>query len=98
MLCAGSTLLLIPIVRPTTSQLATPLEVTLFSYWSIKSWFLTEGKLVVLITASFWGFPTASTTGTKIIWRRIWITIKHRLKDVMYDDRTKKSEVQERRK
>ena len=59
-LCAGSTLLLTPVVRPATSQLATPSEVTPFSYWSIKPWFLTEGKLAaVLITPSSWGSPTA---------------------------------------
>ena len=54
-LCAGSTLLLTPVVRPTTSQLATPSEATPFSYWSIKPWFLTEGKLAaVLIIPSSW--------------------------------------------
>ena len=58
-LCAGSTLLLTPVVRPAKSQPATPSEVTRFSYWSIKPWFLTEGKLVaVLIIPSYWGFPT----------------------------------------
>ena len=44
-LCAGSTLLPTPVVHPANSQLATPSEATLFSYWSIKPWFLTEGKL-----------------------------------------------------
>jgi hypothetical protein len=30
-----------------------------FSYWLIKPWFFTEGKLtVVLIIPSSWGFPT----------------------------------------
>jgi hypothetical protein len=30
-----------------------------FSYWSIKPWFHTEGKLAaVLIIPSSWGFPT----------------------------------------
>jgi hypothetical protein len=30
-----------------------------FSYWSIKLWFHTDGKLAaVLITPSSWGFPT----------------------------------------
>jgi hypothetical protein len=30
-----------------------------FSYWSIKLWFHTEGKLtIVLIIPSSWGFPT----------------------------------------
>jgi hypothetical protein len=53
-LCAGSTLLLMSIVRPATSQPATPSEVTSFSYWSIKPWFCSEGKLVVvLIPPSF---------------------------------------------
>ena len=32
-LCAGSTLLLTPVVRPATSLLATPSEATPFSYW-----------------------------------------------------------------
>ena len=44
-LCAGSTLFLTPVVRPANSQTATPSEATPFSYWSIKPWFLTEGKL-----------------------------------------------------
>ena len=58
-LCVGSTLLLTSVVRPATSQLATPSEVTPFSYWSIKPWFLTEGKLAaVLIIPSSWGSPT----------------------------------------
>jgi hypothetical protein len=44
---------------PCQSQLATPLEVILFSYWSIKPWFLTERKrIVVLITPSSWDSPT----------------------------------------
>lgn len=67
MLCAGSTLLLTPVVRPVTSQPATPSEVTPFFYWSIKPWFRTEGKLdVVLITPSSWGSPTGClrTTST----------------------------------
>ena len=58
-LCAGSTLLLTPVVRPATSQLATPLEFTTFSYWLIKPWFLNDGKLAtVLIIPSSWGSPT----------------------------------------
>ena len=58
-LCASSTLLLTPVVRPAEIQLATPSEVTPFSYWSIKPWFLTEGKLAtVLIIPSSWGSPT----------------------------------------
>jgi hypothetical protein len=70
-------LLLTPVVRPATSQQATPLEVTLFSYWSIKPWFFTEEKLVVvLITPSSWSFPTASiTTLIKIVWRHHRSTI-----------------------
>src|SRR4051812_39738964 len=56
-LCAGSTLLLTPVVRrPSNSQPTTPSEATLFSYWSIKPWFLTERKVVVvLITPYSWG-------------------------------------------
>ena len=46
-LCAGSMLLLTPVVRPAKSQPATPSEVTCFSYWSIKPWFLTEGNLLL---------------------------------------------------
>jgi hypothetical protein len=58
-LCAGSTLLLTPVVRPANSQPTTPSEVTPFSYWSIKPWFLTEGKLAdVLSIPSSWGSPT----------------------------------------
>ena len=56
-----STLLLTPVVRPAKSRPATPSEVTCFSYWSIKPWFLTEGKLAaVLIIPCSWGFPTSS--------------------------------------
>ena len=61
-LCAGSTLLLTPVVRPANSQLATPLEATLFSYWSIKPWFHNEGKLsTVLIIPSSWGSQRTAT-------------------------------------
>jgi hypothetical protein len=36
-----------------------PSEVVSFSYWSIKLWFHTEGKLtIVLIIPSSWGFLT----------------------------------------
>jgi hypothetical protein len=57
-LCAGSTLLLTPVVQPAISQPATPSELTFFSYWLIKPWFLTEGKLAtVLIIPSSWGSP-----------------------------------------
>ena len=67
-LCAGSMLLLTPVVRPAKSQPATPSEVTRFSYWSIKPWFLTEGKLAAtLIIPSSWGFPTQAS---KLFWRR----------------------------
>ena len=62
-LCAGSTLLLTPVVRLATSQLATPSEATPFSYWSIKPWFLTEEKLaIVLITPSSWGSQRTAIT------------------------------------
>ena len=55
-LCPGSTLFLTPVVLPANSQTATPLEATPFSYWLIKPWFLTEGKLAaVLIIPSSWG-------------------------------------------
>src|SRR3954464_5799082 len=37
-------LLLTLVVRPATSRFATPSEATPFSYWSIKPWFITEGK------------------------------------------------------
>jgi hypothetical protein len=71
-LCAGSMLLLMPVVRLANSLLATPSEVTPFSYWSIKPWFLTERKLAdVLIIPSSWGSPTvcnlcSSSINTKI--------------------------------
>jgi hypothetical protein len=53
-------------------------NVLLASYWFDKPWFLTEGKLtVVLITPFSWGFPTASTTtATKIVWHRPRSTIR----------------------
>jgi hypothetical protein len=71
-LCAGSTLLLTLVVRPATSQLATPSEITHFSYWSIKPWFHTEGKLATVLI-----IPTASTTTlSKIVWRHHRSTIK----------------------
>jgi hypothetical protein len=77
-LCAGSTLLLTPVVRPATSEPATPSKITNFSYWSIKPWFHTEEKLVVvLITPSSLNFPTASTTtANKIVWRHHRGTIR----------------------
>ena len=56
LLCAGSTLLLTSVVRPTTSQPATPSEATPFSYWLIKPWCLTQEKLAaVLLIPSSWG-------------------------------------------
>src|SRR4051794_13335298 len=75
-----------PVVqRPTKSQPATPLEATPFSYWSIKPWFLTEGKLAsVLVIPSSWGFPTKRSTPhytlssspssahQDFFWRRCW--------------------------
>ena len=62
-LCAASTLFLTPVVRPANSQTATPSEVTPFSYWSIKPWFLTEGKLAaVLIIPSSWGSQRIAIT------------------------------------
>jgi hypothetical protein len=82
-LCAGCTLLLTLVVCPATSQLATLSEVTPFSYWSIKPWFITGGKLVVLITPSSWGFQTVSTTATKIVWCRTWSTISEHGIDYM---------------
>ena len=72
-LCAGSTLFLTPVVRPANSQTATPSEATLFSYWSIKPWFLTEGKLAaVLIIPSSWGSQRIAITraSSAIFWRR----------------------------
>jgi hypothetical protein len=36
-----------------------PSEVVSFSYWSIKVWFHTERKLIIVLTIpSSWGFPT----------------------------------------
>ena len=62
-LCAGSTLFLTPVVHPANSQTATPSEATPFSYWSIKPWFLTEGKLAaVLIIPSSWGSQRIAIT------------------------------------
>jgi hypothetical protein len=61
-LCAGFTLLLVPTSRHqlfSGASLQQPLEVISFSYYSIKLWFHTEGKLTaVLIIPSSWGFPT----------------------------------------
>ena len=62
-LCAGSMLFLTPVVRPANSQTATPSEATPFSYWSIKPWFLTKGKLAaVLIIPSSWGSQRITIT------------------------------------
>jgi hypothetical protein len=42
-----------------------------FSYWSIKPWFHTEGKLtIVLIIPSSWGFPTSPMRHQDFFWRR----------------------------
>ena len=46
-LCAGSTLLLTPVVRPAISPSATPSEATPFSYWSINLGFVIEGNLLL---------------------------------------------------
>ena len=72
MLCAGSTLLLTPVVRPATSQLATPSEATPFSYWSIKPWFFTKGKLAAMvIIPSSWGSQRITIGEHQaIFWRR----------------------------
>jgi hypothetical protein len=46
-----------------------------FSYWSIKPWFLTEGKLTfVLIIASSWGsqLVVKTTHQQALFWRRCW--------------------------
>ena len=68
-LCAGSTLFLTPVVRPANSQTATPSEATPFSYWSTKPWFLTEGKLaVVLIIPSSWGSQRIAITRASSIY------------------------------
>jgi hypothetical protein len=41
-----------------------------FSYWSIKLWFHTEGKLtVVLIIPSSWGFPTGPVRHHFLVWK-----------------------------
>jgi hypothetical protein len=62
-LCVGSTLLLTPVVRPAKVSQQQPLEVISFSYWWIKSWFLSEGKLDdVLIVPFSWVFPTVCFT------------------------------------
>jgi hypothetical protein len=38
-----------------------------FSYWSVKLWFHTEGKLTaVLIIPSSWGFPTGPVRHQKL--------------------------------
>jgi hypothetical protein len=75
-LCAGSTLLLAP--KPGTGLFSgtiakvsyqQPSEVICFSYWSIKPWFHTNGKLtVVLIIPSSWGFPTGPLRHQDFFW------------------------------
>jgi hypothetical protein len=48
---------MISIVRPAKVSHQQPSEVISFSYWSIKLWFHTKGKLAtVLIIPSSWGF------------------------------------------
>ena len=50
------------------SQTATPSEATPFSYWSIKPWFLTEGKLAtVLIIPSSWGSQRIAITRASVL-------------------------------
>src|SRR3954470_10399613 len=59
-------LLLTLVVCPATSRSATPSEATPFSYWSIKPWFLTEGKLAAVLFIPFLlGFPTVQPTSTQ---------------------------------
>jgi hypothetical protein len=64
-LCAGSTLLSAgadsaPCQKSASFNLQ---EFASFSYWSIKPWFLTEGKLVAsLIKPYTWGNPTPLPT------------------------------------
>jgi hypothetical protein len=44
-----------------------------FSFWSIKPWFYTEGKLTdVLIIPFSWGFPTGPVRHQDIFWCRCW--------------------------
>jgi hypothetical protein len=67
-LCAGSTLLPMTVVRPAISQLATPPEVTHFSFWSIKPWFITDGKLAtVLIIPPSWDFQRCAISATSLL-------------------------------
>jgi hypothetical protein len=45
--------------RPAKVTQQQPSEVISFSYWSIKLWFHTKGKLAaMIIIPSSWGFPT----------------------------------------
>jgi hypothetical protein len=42
--------------------------VVCFSYWLIKPWFLTEGKLTVVLIIPFsWGFPTGPMRHQKLL-------------------------------
>jgi hypothetical protein len=42
-----------------------------FSYWSIKPWFQSEGKLTdALIIPSSWGFPTCHVRHQDFFWHR----------------------------
>ena len=60
-LCAGSTLLLTPVVRPANSQPATPSEATLFSYWSINLGFLLRENLLLCSSHLSLGVPNSAT-------------------------------------
>src|SRR3954465_14104549 len=65
-LCVGFQVALTPVEAPCHCQLATPLEATAFSYWSIKPWFLIRGKLAaVLIIPSLLGFPIVQPSSTQ---------------------------------
>ena len=66
-------------MRPATSRFATPSEATLFSYWSIKPWFRTEGRLAAVLSTHFsWGSQLALhitilcplSAHQQVFWRR----------------------------
>src|SRR4051812_1968122 len=64
-LCAGFRVALTLVEAPCHCQPATPSEATHFSYWLIRPWFITKGKLpVVLIIPSLLGFPTVQPSST----------------------------------
>ena len=68
-MCAGSTLLLTPVVRPAKVSQQQPSEVFSSSYWPIQPWFRTEGiPIAVLIKPSSWGLPTRKQQD--LFWRR----------------------------